>query len=236
MPIIDVQSNDADFQLLVQQTEALLSPERSHKEMATGGAVLTRNHLLALSNARDHGGRFYESYADVTVPEWSNAEALVVIPAVVNKKASKPRGNPLAAHFFGADILPSGTTSAITGKAIKHLSIPANEQARHLGAGDFQNLTPVFSKKSGSVKVVALALKQAEPEGHLEKKRLRGIRGLVRAAKKQGKLAIMFWLVDSVKLKGGEGVGDKTVLPTEQQYVDAAIYSLINLLARGGNN
>ncbi len=221
MPIVEMEFQTGELAALALTAETILGPESVHHKLAVGATALTREHLIRLSGERDHGSRFYEGHADAAFPEWSDSEALAIVPPVFNKKATSQRGNPLAAHFWGADILPSGTTSEATGEAIRSLAIPIGDaRKQHKVPAEYDDLTMI--QRAGKPPLLVETVTRKGPKG-----------GDVVVAMRP-----LFILLKSVKLKGGAGVGDKSVLPTEDEYSNDAAQTLVAILNRigGGRN
>ena len=215
---IEQTFDDSKSQALMQAAARLLEPDRIYAKIAMAAKNLTVETLTAVAHDRDGTSGFYAGYADNVSADYDHEEARVTIPAASGKLAGIQRGNPLAAHYFGAHIEPSGTTSAVTGKPITNLSIPVGDaRATHSVPGDYDNLKVLPRKNKPPLLVQIL-------------KRAMG--------KVPAQFRPLFVLLKHVEICGGPGVGDKTILPTEAAYVGTIQQSLLvsvndELRARG---
>lgn len=230
MPSVDITVIRNDVPALYEAALQLLGPSNVHAEMAKEAKILTRQHLAQVNSERDGGSWFYEGFIQTTQSEADENSARVVISPAKNKASSSKRGNPLAAHYFGATIVPSGTTSAVTGKPIKHLAIPAAPEARGHSPGEFQGLKPLFRKKGGTLEAFALALptnvQNANP--HAIKRQQRSLARKQQITRVFGsKALILYWLVIKAILKP-----DPTVLPSPEEYEAAGVKAIVSLLDR----
>lgn len=222
---------------LTAAAAALLSPKRVNESMARAGYVLTREHLAKVSGERDSGSRFYAGYVDVTTMKADEDEAQVIIPPVFNKEASTQRGNPLAAHYHGYTFTQANLTNS------KYYTIPATDKARYVRAKEYpETLRVALRIIGGRCKAIGLETVPTYRKGRTPRRaeRVGRTKGAVRM--QSGKHAGMFRtasqliykFITGFKLKGGTGAGDKSVLPTEDEYADAAQKAVVTLLARGG--
>jgi len=69
-----------------------------------------------------------------------------------------------SAGLPGGAVQPSGRTSTMTGKPIRHLALPARSEAYGKRPSDFGRdaLVPLYRRRGGTVRAIALALKTGE--------------------------------------------------------------------------
>lgn len=144
---------------------------------------LEQSRPNALGGARTH---FWGRAASATYsrPTASGADVITAQTGVQHQR-------------YGGDIKPSGRGSAVTGKAIARLAIPARAEAHGKTPGDFPNLQlEVF--RSGGKYLVGLAEPVSQEVSYTKS-------GKVRKGKLRGG-AILFWLVRSAHKDPDAGV------------------------------
>ena len=231
MPTVELTIPVNQIPDLYASAVQLLGARRIHKAMADQGELVTKRHLRNLSNQRDHGSRFYAGFYDVTFSRSSETRAEVVIPPAVNKDGSPADSNPLAAHFWGATIRPSGDISAATGRPIQSLAIPVSESAKGHVPAEFDNLKLLLVGPVGNKRAVLAAMggfggaSEQRPNQGKGASRKKGAQ-----SRYGGILEVMFLLLKSVTLRP-----DPTVLPTNAEYANAGVTAVVNQLNKVRN-
>ena len=221
---ITVTIDDSKLQSYLRAAMQMLSPEKIYRSAGIGMENLTVRHLEAVSSERDGQSGFYEDYARSVYSQFDATGAEVVIPAASNKnRAANTGGNPLRAHWLGANIVPT------TGH--KYLTIPVGD-ARGTLARDYQGaLEPAFGRRkdTGSIGVIGLRQKNGAtiPVKGFTKGQRAKIKKHLFWAQGAGLQPIVFWLVKSVKLKP-----DPTVLPTREAYAESVFGAISAALSK----
>lgn len=221
MEAFDIEVSKNSVPELCRVAMMLMGPLQVHQRMVKAGVNLTKDHLRDVGSARDHGSRFYGSYVNVVHGEATEDSGEVRIPPVFNKEGGKQRGNPLASHYFGYTFTQANLTNS------KYYTIPATNEARYKSAREFgDNLR--FVPLKGPKAEGALVLRSGGAK-KLEKKFTgKDVAGLKRTEKKEakkGRLPVMFWLI-----RGFQLTADTTVLPTEEQYLDAGVQAVVDAI------
>lgn len=173
----------------------------------------TSNHLLDLNRSRHRSPNktvgFYAGAADSVSFSADDHKAVVAINQV-----------GIGQRLRGGVIRPTGRTSSITGNPIKHLAIPARDEALDRAPSSFTDLVVLFSRGR---KAYALAKAfQTEIFSKTGKRR----------KPKQAGGEIMYWLKTEVTQNP-----DTSVLPKDEVYIEAAtgaIKDYVDIVKRRG--
>ncbi len=181
---------------------------------AMAAADLVRNHLFSLDEERANkmGGERTHFYA--------NAAKSVQAPVKQGDGAGFAiTWIGLAQRWLGGHIEAGGGTSSYSGSPTKYLALPARAEAYGKTPGEFDDLEFIPRKAGGGMLVQAL-----QTEFRYGRKLKNGQRDY--STTTVGSL-VMFWLVTEV-----DQPADPTVMPTEDDLVEAARYHIGNYLSR----
>jgi hypothetical protein len=187
----------------------------AQSEMAVAGANaaanVTSDHLFALdSRGNAFGGKrtnFYSKAAkSVSLAQPTSGGASFTITKL-----------GLAQRWLGGTIRAGAGTSSSTGRLTKYLAIPARSEAYGQPPSAFPDLQFVPRRNGGAMLVQALQTK-VSISGRKKK--------LVSRGSEAGGL-VMYWLVKSVTQEP-----DPSVMPTEEELLNAATAEMNNYLVR----
>lgn len=125
---------------------------------------------------------------------------------------------------YGGILRPSGRPSAVTGRAIVNLAIPARSEAHGRLPSEFNNLVPMIRRRNG--KPTAVALVEADSQDvKFGNARKDGTRKVTRGRERGG--IVMYWLVKQARKNP-----DEDVFPPAKLVSDAAQLNLLDYAVR----
>lgn len=194
MLTLDVNLADTKLREVLAAATAAVTPESCANVAAEAGADTVRANFISLARSRHRPSQrinYYLQASDSVIRQTRGPEAIITIPHT-----------GIAQRYYGGTILPSGRTSAVTGKPVTRLAIglTGTPGAGHIPA-DFADLFLVVKKPKDGSKGGAYLARQSGAG-----------------------IEFLFVLLARVRQEA-----DPTILPTNAALLDAAAQAILDL-------